>query len=307
MGTAVRDGAIAAYFQEPTQLQPRLHFYDTHNTQLGALWEQALTDNIDITVGPLLKPNVEAFRKLTAQSVQPRLLLNFTNDGQTISGEYQIGIAIEEEARAIIDSLLFSGFSRLLVVESEARWANRVLLQLQKLWPHKIAHAQFSDIRTITQAVGQAMAVSASQQRHTQLQQIIGEQLEFLPRARKDVDAIVTLTNQVETQALIPALKFHFADSLPVYATSQAARGAQTPQLDGIRLTEMPMFAQPSPSQQSLDQAFELNTHPQAELLGLGFDAAKLALHLAMHVEGQSLVIPGARTALVGPTKPGKA
>ena len=85
----------------------------------------------------------------------------------------------------------------------------------------------FTDLRTITESVGTAMHVAGSQSRRDELARLLGEELEFLPRAREDVDAVVALIDNTEANALVPALRFHFASDLPVYASSQTTRAVR--------------------------------------------------------------------------------
>jgi outer membrane PBP1 activator LpoA protein len=121
------------------------------------------------------------------------------------------------------------------------------------------------------------MGVEASQNRRDQLAKLLDEEIEFLPRERKDIDAVVTFTDGLESKALVPALKFHFADELPVFATSQTARAADLGALAGFQVTELPLLAEPRAIGQNLSAAFKLADSPLVELYALGLDAYRLA------------------------------
>lgn len=262
-GTAVRDGLIAAYLDERGSGQPQVRIYDTGEAAIGQLYEQALREGADVVVGPLIKSDVERFVALTAFDDTPRLVLNYLSNpqnGQPDAGGgqnptaalapppaplFQFGIAIEDEAASLADHVLLTGAERLLVVHSQARWSQRALEAYAQAWPYPLTSAQFTNIKGLTSAVGEAMQVAASEDRRNEVANILGEPLEFLPRARGDLDAVIALTTQVEAQTLVPALKFHFADDLPVFATSQAAIGEELDELAGFELTEMPLFADP--------------------------------------------------------------
>ena len=180
----------------------------------------------------------------------------------------------------LANHVLAAGHEKLLVVHSQDRWARRALQALREQWPYPLTEAAFVDIKGLTGAVGEAMQVAASETRKNEIANILGQQLEFLPRARGDLDGIIALTTQVEAEALVPALRFHFADGLPVYATSQVTRGENTARLAGFHLTEMPLFTAPSANQAALTSSFELEQNPYAELYALGFDAYRLATWL---------------------------
>lgn len=296
LGKAVRDGFITAYLTEGAEAKVAVHIYDTNNQDLAQLWEQALSDGIDVAVGPLLKQNVERFAQITQFSSETAsLLLNYTDDNSVTGARaYQLGIAIEDEANALAQQVLLQGHSRILLVHSADRWAERARATFEAQWPYPVAYAGFRDVKNVTQAVGEAMQVAASHTRRDQMATILGEQLEFLPRARKDLDAVITLTNQVESRALIPALQFHFAQELPVYATSQATRGDAVQELAGFNLTEIPLFAEPTTAQQHLQAAFDLTQSSQADLLALGHDAYRLATWLPILGPDAQLTLPGA-------------
>ncbi len=309
-GVAVRDGLIAAYLGERGEGRPEVRIYDTGEAPISQLYEQALREGADVLIGPLIKDDVEAFVTLTQFDNTPRLVLNYLdesdNPAQPAAGLnptelapppaplFQFGIAIEDEAASLADHVLLSGAERLLVVHSQARWAQRALVAYNEAWPYPLTAAPFQNIRGLTNAVGEAMQVAASETRKNEIANILGEPLEFLPRARGDLDAVIALTTQVEAQALVPALKFHFADNLPVFATSQAAIGDELASLAGFELTEMPVFAAPDAQQQAIRSAFNLQKDPLGELYALGYDAYRLATWLPILQPDSQVALPGA-------------
>ena len=138
------------------------------------------------------------------------------------------------------------------------------------------------------------MQVAASESRKNDIARIIGHPLEFLPRARGDLDGVVAFTDHVEARALVPALKFHFADQLPVYATSQVARGNSLKSLAGFEITEMPIFVKPTEAQKAIVDAFALRDTSLGELYALGFDAYRLATWLPILDANSQVAVPAA-------------
>ena len=122
----------------------------------------------------------------------------------------------------------------------------------------------FGDLKQLTNAVGQIMEVSASTSRKERIASLLGEPLEFLPRARQDLDAVLALTTGFESAALTPALQFHFAEHLPVYATSQSLRDATEPQ--GFTVTELPVLTQPNKVEQELIDTYNLRDSALVDL-----------------------------------------
>ena len=72
--------------------------------------------------------------------------------------------------------------------------------------------------------MGEVLQVDVSTERAADLARTIGQAPEFIPRRRRDVDALVAFVDNVQARALKPALAFHFARDLPVYAVSQSVQ-----------------------------------------------------------------------------------
>ena len=295
VGQAIRDGLVSAHLEQTSSQRSQIKFYDSHQYDIATLWEQALVDGAEVTIGPLLKQNAQKFAQLSQYSNTPRLTLNYLDTNIPSDSLYQLGISIEDEAGALASHVLLTGLERVLVVHSAQRWSSRAYEEFKAQWPYPVHTAQFSDIKTLTTAIGTAMQVEASDQRKTAIQRIIGTELEFLPRARGDLDAVVALTDQVESLALVPALRFHFASKLPVFATSQAARGNQLAGLKNFLITEMPLYLDANTAQNNLRQAFNLDKlTQQAELYALGVDAYRVAAWLPVIDQQSQATITGA-------------
>ena len=135
------------------------------------------------------------------------------------------------------------------------------------------------------------MLVDASQDRFDALQQLLGEDLEFLPRARKDLDAVVVFVSNIEANAVVPALKYHFADDLPVYASSQVAREARSEIgldiLGGFQICDMPFNLLDSPFKKELTQVFNLGADNLTPLYVLGVDAYSVSNQLMLLTSDQ--------------------
>ena len=298
-GRAAQNGFIAGYLSEGGESLPELHFYDSNTADLGALWESMLADNITVAVGPLIKDKAERFVALTEFSNIPRLTLNYLpNNQQANTMEtaplFQLGIAIEDEATSLAQYVLEQGYEKVAIVHSDDVWAKRAVVAYQSQWPFDVTTASFEDVKGLTEAVGVAMQVAESEVRRREIANILGKQVEFLPRARQDLEAIIAFTSNIESRALVPALRFHFGSHLPVYATSQAARRGSLQELKGFNLSEMPLFAEQNPEFDALIASFDLHENPYVELYALGFDAYRVATWLPVISPQDKVSMPGA-------------
>ncbi len=296
-GRAVRDGFIAAYLEGPStnplpQLSNsqrpvlrnfRISVYDSTASPLPTVYEQILADGADLIVGPLSKRSLSTLNNLNPEL--PVLGLNYLEDFQEPAQNLlQLGLAIEDETDTLVDRLLSDGVDRLIIFHNGEDWSLRAVERLKAQWPLHMTIQAFNDIKTITESVGRAMQVDASFARHAALVKLLDLELEFLPRARDDVEAIVALVNNLEATALVPALRFHFANDLPVYASSQSVRGNQAHALDvlnGFRVCALPWQLFDDPLYVAMAEPFGLQNNPFSALYALGVDAFRVSDRLS--------------------------
>lgn len=293
-GRAIRDGFIAAYLAAAASsaarpdetLDPsaragevvRVSFYDTRSAPLPLLYERILADGVDFLIGPLQKELVTQLNSLNPEI--PTLALNYLDRDPPAANLLQLGLIIEDEAHTIGQRMQADGIENLLLLHTYDEWSLRAKRALESQWLGQITIQSFTDVKTITEAVGVAMKVSTSQVRHQALSDAFSFDLEFLPRARHDLHGIVALVDNVEANALVPALRFHFAQDLPVYASSQSIRGARASELtelEGFRVSELPWHLFDDPLYRLIDETFGLTENPYSQLFALGVDALRVS------------------------------
>ena len=307
-GRAVRDGFIAAYLHDSAPLKAAVRIYDTASTPIATLYEQSLTDGVEFIVGPLSKRRLEALHRLNPEL--PVLGLNYLDDGpaenraghaearpETLAPQHsrqpfmQLGLAIEDEAETIIDRLLAENVERFLAIHSAEDWALRGIQTLTEAWPYAMDTRAFVNVQTLTESVGEGMQVTESMERRDALERLLGRELEFLPRARADLDGVVAFVDEIEAAALAPALKFHYASHLPVYASSQSVRDPSSlSELNGFRVVDMPFNLQAEPLWSTVRKAFGAGGRSRgnaAALHALGIDAFRIVDLRAWVADGE--------------------
>ncbi len=298
-GAAVRDGIVAAYLENGEQ-KIRLTFYDAAAASVAELYERALGDDVDLLIGPLTKPAVTQLGQLRPEV--PVLALNYLDPGvPAVPNLLQVGLAIEDEARSIAARLRESGIGSLLVFHNYDDWSTRARRTLTEQWTGRLTVQSFTDVRTVTESVGDAMEVSESRERRDALKDLLGVDLEFLPRARGDVDAVVALIDNVEANALAPALRFHFAEHLPVFACSQVVRAARPQQLlelERFEVSELPWFLGADPLHDTMDSTFALQGNRYASLYALGIDAFRISMRFGAYRSSGELDMLGSTGGL---------
>lgn len=299
---------------------PRLLFYDTAEDDVVTLANQAVAAGAEVLVGPLSKANARLVRD--ARLPVPVLLLNYLDPAEaeqalatpSLTEEpavtaadpaslptpafeagassdpaptLQLALAVEDQASSIAAKLRDDGHSRVALLHSESSWAQRAAATLQSSWANEpdgvLETRSASTVQELTEKVGELMRIDASEARHAQLARALGLEVEFQARARGDLDAIVALVDGRQARALRPALRFHFAGELPVYASSQAMRGLKTDELASLRgfqLVQTPWELGTSSLAQELPASLGVRSTALIELQGLGVDALRLAAQL---------------------------
>ncbi len=275
-GKAVRDGFVAAYLADRRPDRPELRFYDTGAGQdsIPALFRRAQSEGVQFIAGPLEKAVVQ--RLLTIGPNLPVLGLNYP-EGPTPAGFRSLGLAMEDEAETIAQRLAEAGLERLLVIHNSQNWSIRGADRMAQIWPGHVDQSGVDRIERMTESVSEAMLVAASENRHEQLQKQLRVELEFQPRGRADLDGVVAFVSHIEALALAPALKFHGADELPVYASSQSVRNADSlVDLAGFEVADIPFLLQSEAFADVSDAMPDANRGNLGGFFALGLDAYRV-------------------------------
>jgi outer membrane PBP1 activator LpoA protein len=276
-GRAVRDGFMAAYLEQRPAAPFTVAIYDTNGVPLPTLYERAIADGADVLVGPLLRDEVTALNDVGP--AVPVLALNYLGAGDPAPNVTQLGLAIEDDAATLAAWLNDEEYERVLILHGSHEWSTRVM---QALGANGVVPADsylLPDLRTVTEDVGTALHVEESESRHAELEQLLGTQLLFRARSRSDIEAVVALVNAVEVTALVPALRYHFADRIPAFATAQTLQGASAGTyrtMNRFNVVELPWQAPGDPGFQRMAGAFPLAGNPFASMYGFGADAFRL-------------------------------
>ncbi len=302
-GEIVRDGFLSAYFLAGAASGQSIHVYDTAEGSIAALYQQALEDGADVIVGPLSKDNATDMWALGP--TVPTLILNTVAVAEKKRAHpLQFALTVEDEARAIANRVAADGRRRVIVLRSAENWTARAFAVLSEhlapgarseatakargeeqrpvpptgaLQTQLVRSGVFLEGADITSVVGETLLIEASQQRHLRLARVVGDDVEFTPRRRADVDAVIALIEGSQLASLKPALAFHFASDLPIYASSQAGRDVPNQDdLELLRICDMPWRLYPPRIKAGMREAFPNNRGTADALFAFGLDAYRL-------------------------------
>ena len=277
-GEAVRDGFLAAYLHAGGNSQ-RIRVYDTNATSVAAAYDLARQQGAEVIIGPLRKEAVAALSALSP--ALPVIALNHLDPGTpTTDAMVQFSLAIEDQASAIADTLIAADIERIVLFDSPARWSGRARARLEDELDgvDAVGFGTFHRLGEITNVVGKALHISESQTRATEIESVLGTTLEFAPRRRDDVDAVVALIDADEFLSLKPTLDFYFAGDLPVFAPSTGTLGSvDLSRLEGVRVCAMPWTLDAGDLGESVYEAFPASRGTYSSLFALGVDGFRLA------------------------------
>ena len=300
---AIRNGLLAAYYSALGQGHPvpAMHFLDSSQGDIVDLYNQALTLGADLVIGPLDKDQAAALAAIADLPV-PTLALNYIDGPAAASRLFQFGLAPEDEARQVAEQAIAEGMTLAAVLypQDTSGWGLRVASafseRFQALGGIISTQASYADNPTaITRnllGIGQSEARASALRRHT------GMAVEFEPRRRQDIDLVFLVASPPQARQMKPALNFHYASDLPVFATSHIYAGSPAPErdtdLNGIRFVEMPWLLEEESSlhQQSI-QAWPDGHGRFEKLFAMGVDAYRLHARLMMLESVPDSFLPG--------------
>jgi hypothetical protein len=289
---AVRDGFLAAWYSDQREgLKPDIRIYDTGDgsESVWAVYSRALNDGAGTIVGPLRK---EAVEELATSSSLPlkTLALNYVeNSWQVAPPEMtQFGLLPEDEARTVAEYVTQNSLRRAVAMVPAGAWGDRVAKafgeELRAQGGQLLGVQSYQeDAHDFSDPIRNLLHLTESRQRNALLERLLGQNLEFEPRRRQDVDLIFLAAAPRQGRLIKPQFKFHHAGDIPVFSTSRIYTGQPSERddrdLDGLRFADIPWLLQDREETGLAGQVEQL--WPQANgglarLYALGADAYAL-------------------------------
>ena len=284
-GEALRDGFLAAYFQQDAATRPRLKIYDAAD-DASVAYRRAVADGAGFVVGPLGKENVQAVTRV-ADGTVPTLALNFVPDGEPLPARfYQFALAPEDEARQVAERLLASGRRVGVALVPAGEWGTRVLAAFQAVLVAGggtlAASRSFATGTTdYSEPLVEILGFDESQRRFRALTAAVGP-LQFTPRRRDDLQFVFLAGQPVQGRLVRSQLKFHYAGDLPVFSISDIydPNPIANQDLEGVAFTDIPWMIDEDRAvadlRNSVQQLWPANARRRGRLFAMGFDAWRL-------------------------------
>ncbi|NNF15378.1 MAG: ABC transporter substrate-binding protein [Gammaproteobacteria bacterium] len=288
-GIAVRDGFLAAYMDDTDNARrPVLSIYDTTSRDATDVFKEAISDGAQFVVGPLVKSSVEKLVSDNANGAMILALNYLPGDLPAPSHLFQFSLAPEHEAAEAARRALAQDLTRAVALVPDTDWGARVLASFASeyergggiLIDHQGYNPGEKDFRM---PITQLLNLNSSRARHRRVSSLAGEELEFEPRRRQDTQLVFLAANADQGRLLRPQLNFHYANDLPVFATSAIFDNDTTrnrKDLDGIVFADAPWMISDDPlviaDRQLLTQYWPNRMKRSARLYAMGIDAYQL-------------------------------
>jgi len=287
---AVRDGFLAAWYLD-TQKKADIEIYNANSSNIVEIYQKALNDGVDYIVGPLEKEATNQLYNDTNTSIKI-LALNrqdLKNDQSGNKNLFQFSLSPEDEARQVAEIAVSDGHKHALVLTPDTPWGNRLadafVNHWLKLGGEVSKHTRFINNTTdFSSPVKELLNIDKSEQRARDLRNKLKIKIHNIERRRQDADFIFTAAIPEDARQLIPQLRFHYADNLPVYSTSHIFTGiidsAKDIDLNDVIFIDMPWILdtkqQLSIIQTALNKNWSQEKSRYRRLYAFGIDAYNL-------------------------------
>ncbi|MGB5604523.1 MAG: penicillin-binding protein activator [Gammaproteobacteria bacterium] len=288
---AIQGGIVTAWYEQATTEKPLLRFYDTSDANLSfnELYQQAILDGASYIIGPLDKASINKLTQNGNLDV-PILTLNYAENPLSIADNlYQFGLLPEDEARQTAELAIRENHTTAAVLVPDSDWGRRLqdafTQRFEELGGSVLTVQQYpTNVSDYSRQIRVLFNLDDSHARHKDLEHILGTRLKFMPYRRQDIDMIFLTGTHRAARGIIPALKFHHAGDLPVYATSHVYSGNRDENADrdlnGVVFCDLPWTLT---SNNKYKQKFNTTWQDQlayTRLFALGIDAYNIAQNL---------------------------
>lgn len=286
-GEAAQQGILSAY---GLGNNTTLHFIDANTTDFSTLAEQLSQLNIDKVIGPLLKPNVDAYIADPALH-WPTLLLNLPTKGQLQVQHMVLSMNPEDEAIQAATTLSKHNYLSPIVFAQTDTISQRIADTFSKHWQLNTGRLpeviHFEDASNVADKLKKTLELDLSEDRISEIDARIRQKLKTEARNRLDIDMIYIIASPMETRLLKPYIDVNispFAHAIPVFASSRShsddSDRSDNRDLTGLTFTEMPWLLRSKQQNRALK---ELNSQiwPQRgdsleRIFAMGYDSVSL-------------------------------
>ncbi len=291
LAKTIREGILAAYYDQQEGLSPSIHFYDTQLGNLYSTYQQAVANGADFVIGPLTKDNLQNLVQ-SGELTVPVLALNRLRDSVNQPKFIEFGLSPEDETEQAASSAWFDGHQKALVFAPSTNFGRRLAAHFSRYWQD--LGGEVLDVQTyapkesdFSVPIKQLLGLDESEQRYNRLKKYVWD-AKFEPRRRHDADFIFLVAQPREARLIRPQFQYFRASHVPIYATSHVFSGQINPSLDrdlsDIIFCDIPWLfdeaGQDALANLSLEELRRQTPGVHLRLVALGADSFNVLSHL---------------------------
>jgi hypothetical protein len=288
---AIQGGILTAWYKQNSLEKPLLRFYDTsdENYSFYELYQQAVLEGASYIIGPLAKTSINKLAQESNLDI-PILTLNYAENPLSLSDNlYQFGLLPEDEARQVAELAIRDNHTTAAALVPNSDWGRRLLAaftsRFEELGGSVLSTQQYpTNVDDYSRQIRTLFNLDDSYARHNDLEHIFGTKLNFMPYRRQDIDMIFLAGTHRAARGIIPALKFHHAGDLPVYATSHVYSGSldrnADRDLDGLIFCDLPWTLTSNTDYKTSFDTTWKDQRVYTRLFALGIDAYNIVQNL---------------------------
>lgn len=276
----IRAGILKAYWQ--SNQADKLIFFNTKDpADILKQYTSAKQAGADIIIGPLTP---EAIQTLADNGATDLIALN---DIDQAAPFVQFSYRNQYETQQLIYHLELERYRHIALLTSDNDTDTKMSHQLQSSW--SASHEFPLTVQSYPQQnpnlraeMSKVLNSDASQSRAGHLSRTISQPIEFFPRTRKDLEAMILMGDEKQIAILRPQLDYYLLD-LPIYGTSlltpdKLSNARPNRDLKNIRFPSFPAALSSSPFENGLE--------------AFGWDSFLIATH--KHLLAPGLMVHGA-------------
>lgn len=294
-GEAIREGFLTAHYGNTLPKKPSIRLYDTTQyTSLSELYRQAIAAGASLVVGPLTKEEVKQMAHWSNRDLMvPTIALNTPDTTRKLPDHlFTFALQPETEGISIADQLSTTGYHHAVLFSSTTSSNKRAAIAFNQQFVALNGTVLNQDYllpqANLGKTVSHLLQIDDSQTRAQLLKKIVGRKIDFQPRRRQDIDAIVLMSSPEQARQLRPLFDFYYAQDLPIYALSNVYEGMPNPTKDQdmnrIVFCDMPWILDDQHPLHAHKMALEAligdKMETEARLFAFGLDAYQLTTRI---------------------------
>ena len=307
ISVAIRDGIISSWYDNVTpQFRPELLFITT-SSPTEELVSKIREEKIDFVIGPLRKGLISKIKSALPKDIGMLALntdVSITEDRERF---FQFALTPENEAIQVAQKAIKTG-QRMLLIHPNSDWGARISQTYRETWRELggivVSEVSFNPSESDhSNLIKKALNIDRSIARKNFIRNLLGTKLQFEYRRRNDIEIIVVAANETQARQILPQLRFHKAENLPIFSSSHVFSdvniGTSKKDLEGLIFGDAPWVT--AEEDFFLRKVLKDTSHPAVDyprLFAFGRDAYNILPFLKKMDLSPTMRLPGATGTL---------